>query len=129
MEHKQKILVVEDVYFNQVLIETLLTDWGYTAILASNTSEALEALKNEMPDIIILDLMLPGTDGFHFLKEKSSMNNTTPVIVVSAKTDTNTFIKAKEYGVAEYITKPYNSIDLKNKLNNYLNQQEQKSCS
>ena len=124
MKNKVKILVVEDIYFNQILIEALLTDWGFHTIVASNTVEALDMLKTEKPDLVILDLMLPGSDGFSFLKEKNSMSNQTPVIVISAKTDKNTINKAKDLGVAEYLTKPYNSYDLKNKLNIYFNQQE-----
>lgn len=122
MEQKKKILVVEDVYFNQILIEAHLSDWGFTTILTSNTAEAIEAIISERPNIVILDLMLPGTDGFHFLKEMRSMNNHIPVIVLSAKTDKETLKKANEFGVADYITKPYDSIDLKNKLNYHLSQ-------
>jgi CheY-like chemotaxis protein len=115
-----KILLVEDIYFNQVLIQSLLTDWGYDVILAENGSEALAKMQSEKPNLIVLDLMLPIMDGFKFLEEKRNIGINTPVIVLSARNDMESINKAISLGAVDYITKPFNSNDLSNKLEAFL---------
>jgi CheY-like chemotaxis protein len=119
MEKNLKILIVEDTYFNRVLLDSLLKEWGYTPLAAISAESALSILKSENPDLVLLDLMLPGMDGFMFLEEKKSLNNNTPVIILSAKSDKESLLKSAEFGVNDFITKPYNAIDLKNKLTNF----------
>ncbi len=113
---KHKILLVEDIYFNQVLIQSLLTEWGYEVALAENGSEALSKMDSEKPDLVVLDLMLPIMDGFKFLEVKKNNGNRTPVVVLSARNDMESINKALGLGAIDYITKPFNSTDLSNKI-------------
>jgi DNA-binding response OmpR family regulator len=116
----KKILLVEDIYFNKILIESLLVEWGYQVIMVDDGAEALDEMIVERPDLIILDLMMPVMDGFKFLEEKNKMGNQTPVIVLSARTDIESINRALKLGAKEYITKPFNSSDFENKVKDYL---------
>lgn len=116
-----RILLVEDIYFNQILMESLLADWGYAVVIAHNGAEGLEAIEKETFDLIILDLMMPVMDGFEFLKKKNKKKNTSPVLIVSARHDLDSIEQALSFGANDYITKPFNSIDLENKIKSLLN--------
>jgi DNA-binding response OmpR family regulator len=124
MNNGPKILVVEDSYFNQVLVEALLIDWGYNPIVCTKADEALEIMSKETIKLIILDLMLPGMDGFTFLSEKKNLNNQVPVIVMSAKNDASTIERTHNLGASHFISKPINSEILSTIITNYLNQQK-----
>ncbi|MFP4555456.1 MAG: response regulator [Bacteroidales bacterium] len=116
----KKILLVEDIYFNQILIESLLVEWGYSVVIADNGSVALNMLQAETPDLIVLDLMMPVMDGFKFLEEKNGKRDKTPVIVLSARSDMESIQRAIGLGANDYITKPFNSSDLENKVKVFL---------
>jgi DNA-binding response OmpR family regulator len=116
----KKVLLVEDIYFNKILIESLLVDWGFQVTTVDNGEKGLEEMIRSKPDLIILDLMMPVMDGFKFLEEKNNMGNKTPVIVLSARTDHESINRALKLGVKDYITKPFNSSDLENKIKDFL---------
>ncbi len=116
-----RILLVEDIYFNQILMESLLADWGYSVANAHNGAEGLEAIEKENFDLIILDLMMPVMDGYDFLKKKKEKNNSSLVLIVSARHDMESIERALSFGANDYITKPFNSIDLENKIKSLLN--------
>jgi two-component system response regulator MprA len=112
----KKILLVEDVYYNQVLIESLIISWGFEVDIVKDGVQALKALELEKPDLIILDLMMPVMDGFKFLEEKKRTGDTTTVLVVSARKDLESIQRALLLGANDYITKPFNTFDLENKV-------------
>lgn len=116
----KKILLVEDIYFNQILIESLLVEWGYSVITGDNGSVALDMMQGENPDLIVLDLMMPVMDGFKFLEAKAELGIKTPVVVLSARSDMESIQRALSLGANDYITKPFNSSDLENKLKVFL---------
>lgn len=117
---KKKILLVEDIYFNQVLIESMLVEWGYEVQLASDGAEALELIKSNDFSLIILDLMMPVMDGFMFLEEKNKLGIHAPVVVLSARNDMESIERALKLGALDFITKPFNSSDLENKVRAFL---------
>jgi CheY-like chemotaxis protein len=119
------LLFVEDVYYNQVLIESLLIDWGYTVSIVKNGKEALSILEKERFDLIVLDIMLPVMDGYTFLDEKRKVGNPTPVIVLSARNDPKSILKALELGAIDYVCKPFNSFDLRNKIHIFFKEQQE----
>lgn len=119
MESKH-ILLVEDVYYNQVLIESLLIDWGYTVTMASNGLEAMGIIEKQEFELIVLDIMMPVMDGFTFLEEMSKKKIEMPVIVLSARNDMKSIQKALELGAIDYVAKPFSSFDLRNKISLYL---------
>jgi PleD family two-component response regulator len=105
-----KILVVDDSSTNILLVEGLLSNEGYEVFSATSVNEALDMLKHELPDLIILDLMMPRVNGFHLLKKVKSNFRTKliPVVILSAKTDHQSFEMAKSLGASEYFCKPVN---------------------
>lgn len=117
---KKSILLVEDIYFNQILIESMLQEWGYNVVLAGQGAEALECIKKDNFSLIILDLMMPVMDGFKFLEEKNNMGNNVPVVVLSARNDMESIEKALKLGAIDFIIKPFNSSDLENKVKAFL---------
>ncbi len=112
----KSILLVEDVYYNQVLVESLLADWGYAVDIVKNGAEALEIMKTKTYDLIVLDIMMPVMDGFKFLEVKKIANDKTLVIILTARNDIKSIQRALELGANDYVSKPFNSIDFRNKV-------------
>ncbi|MDX9847066.1 MAG: response regulator [Tenuifilaceae bacterium] len=112
----KSILLVEDVYYNQVLVESLLVDWGYAVEIVKNGAEALDRMKEKSYDLIVLDIMMPIMDGFTFLDEKKKVADKTPVIILTARNEMKSIQKALELGANDYVAKPFNSFDLRNKV-------------
>lgn len=97
------ILIVDDDVTIGNMLEEALKDEGYKALRAYSGTEALMVLEKEKPDLILLDLMLPGLSGEELLPKLSGI----PVIVVSAKTDIDNKVKLLYEGASDYITKPF----------------------
>ncbi|NHB69080.1 response regulator [Perlabentimonas gracilis] len=120
-----KILIVEDSYFNQVLVESLLNSWGIETTTCKDAKAALKNLANEHFELVILDLMMPEMDGFEFLNHKHQLNDSTPVIVVSAKADKASIERTKDLGAVDFLVKPFRSETFKSLITKHLNQQKQ----
>jgi len=106
----RKILVIDDSNTNLVLLESLLERHGYNVFSALSAMEGLETMKENMPDLIYLDLVMPEIDGLEFMKIIRSHHKweSIPVVMLSAVTDEDIITRSKELGVIEYITKPLN---------------------
>lgn len=115
----KKILLVEDSRIIQLLIQTVLSDYGCEVESVNDGEEALGALSKHKPDLLILDIMMPVMDGFTLL-EKIDKPLGFPVLVVSARADYNSIGKALELGASDYLIKPFNSTDLINKVDRLL---------
>ena len=105
----KKILVVEDDNTIHKLIEETLKKENYLVKNAYSGTEALTIIKNDNIDLILLDLMLPGIDGEDLIKK---INKTIPIIVISAKTSPIDKAKVLLDGANDYITKPFEKIEL-----------------
>jgi DNA-binding response OmpR family regulator len=108
------ILVVDD---EDVLVETLaynLEQAGYRVVTAADGSSALEAAQSELPDLIILDIMLPGMDGLDVCRQLRRVNGTatTPIVMLTAKGDEIDKVVGLEVGADDYITKPFGRREL-----------------
>jgi len=107
----QKILVVED---DQVLRETLaynLDKEGYTVLTVEDGSFAIETNRREKPNIILLDLMLPGIDGFEVCRIVRRESNV-PILMLTARTDEVDRVVGLEVGADDYLTKPFSMREL-----------------
>lgn len=107
------ILLVDDEKVNLKILMTILRSGGYEFIEAASGEQALESLNKSKTDLIILDLMMPGMDGFQTL-EKIKENPTTafiPVIIASALKDSIAIEKGLELGANDYFTKPLSDDD------------------
>lgn len=103
-----KILIIEDVPEMSELVSMYLTKEGMAVSKASSAEEALEILKSFTPDLVILDLNLPGMSGFDFLKKfRGEYNNTIPVIISSARDGDEDIIEGLGLGADEFVTKPF----------------------
>lgn len=105
---KKKILIVDDDVHIGNMLQELLIRQGYGVARAYSGTEALYVLKNSSPDLVLLDLMLPGLNGEDVLPLIKDI----PVIVVSAKTGTENKVDLLMQGAADYVTKPFNTEEL-----------------
>ncbi len=118
MSNNGKILVVDDISTHLLLIQTILDDEGFDVKTTDKPKTVVELLLKDKYQILLLDIMMPGMDGFQVLeemklhKELSSVN----VIIISAKTDSWSIKSAMDRGAFDYITKPINIKDLKHKV-------------
>ncbi len=103
------IMVIDDTPGNLELLENILTDNGFEARLFLKGEMALKSADKEIPDLILLDIMMPEMDGFEVCKRLKSNTKLKeiPVIFISAKGDTIDKVKAFESGGVDYITKPF----------------------
>jgi two-component system sensor histidine kinase/response regulator len=118
-----KILIIDDMSTHLLLLQTILEEEGYEVAAIDNGKEAMETIEHDQDiKLILLDIMMPELDGYQILdKVKSEDKNVNiPVIVVSAKTDSSSIKKALEKGAYDYITKPLNVYDIKNKIKSAL---------
>lgn len=114
----EKILVVDDEDNILELLRFNLENSGYKVLTAQNGIDALKIAKTETPDLILLDLMLPGMDGYDVCKEIRRDNNisNTPIIMITAKGEELDKILGLELGADDYITKPFSIRELKARL-------------
>ena len=108
---QKKILIVEDEESLLKLESILLTTKGYLVRGATTGPAALEAIAEERPDLVLLDIMLPGLDGFEVCERIKSNKETRniPVILLTAKKTPEDVARGVEVGAEQYITKPFKS--------------------
>lgn len=123
MSHK--VLVVEDEANLREILKFNLEKEGYLTEAAMDANEALIFLDEFMPDIILLDLMLPGLKGIQFLRliKENPKYKHIPIVVVSAKNSESDIVNALESGADDYITKPFSIKILLTKLKIILKRQ------
>lgn len=109
-----RILVVDDILPNVKLLEAKLSSEYYDVVTATNGLEALEKVESENPDIVLLDVMMPGMDGFEVcsrIKQNPKVAHI-PVVMVTALTDTQDKVRGLEAGADDFLSKPINDIAL-----------------
>ena len=104
-----RILLVEDEIPLQELVSFNVQNAGHTIIVTDNANDALMRLEEYLPDLILLDIMLPGLKGDQFLKliRSNSKYSGIPIIVVSAKNSEGDIVQLLEAGADDYLTKPF----------------------
>ena len=110
-----KILVVDDQIANLQLMEALLLPLGYEVVLAQNGEEALQKIKEIPPDVILLDIMMPGMDGFEVAKRLREDEETRaiPIVMVTALSEAEDRIRALEAGANDFLSKPVDKAELR----------------
>jgi diguanylate cyclase (GGDEF)-like protein/PAS domain S-box-containing protein len=106
------ILVVDDQEFVRDILVRYLREMGHVAVMASNGQEAIERLRTETFDLVLLDVMMPGLNGYDVLswiKSAPGLRHL-PVIVVSADTDIESAVKCIQLGAEDYLSKPFNRV-------------------
>lgn len=102
-----KLLIVDDEQSVRYSFKKLFNSSNYTFTEASNADEAIASFKKERPNLVILDIEMPGRDGIQVLKELKELSPKTPVIIVTAYGSGDRVIKAMKFGAYEYIEKPF----------------------
>lgn len=118
---KPSILVVDDEEIMREVIETLLEEEGFQVICASTGEEGLEKFRQERPDLVLLDLMLPAMDGLAVLKEIFRVDSDTVVIMISAFASIENAVEATKAGAFDFVTKPFKNEELLLVVKNGLN--------
>lgn len=112
-----KILVVEDIALNQLLMKTLLDDFGFERDIAGNGKIAIEKLKSNSYDIILMDLQMPEMNGFEATEYiRNKMKSKIPILALTADVTTVDLAKCKEVGMNDYIAKPVDEKLLYSKI-------------
>jgi serine phosphatase RsbU (regulator of sigma subunit) len=117
-----KLLIVDDEPFNVDYLEQELEESDYKIISAVNGREALEKVQAELPDLILLDIMMPVMDGFEILKylKANSATRDIPVIVISANNDLGNVVKGIQLGAEDYLPKPFEPVLLRARISSSL---------
>lgn len=122
MSQKPKVLIVDDESFNVDFLEQELEDCDYQIVTAFNGKEALDKIRKEQPDLVLLDLMMPVLDGFAVLSQIKADHDLReiPIIIVSAANDSRSIVKGIKQGADDYLTKPVDGELLVQKVKEYL---------
>jgi DNA-binding response OmpR family regulator len=113
-EPKKKILIIDDEAVNRAILEDYLSDFGYEIYLASSGNEGVDMLARTTPDLVLLDIKMPGKDGFQTLEEikRNPGFSNIPVLFLSALDRSNLKVKGLELGAEDYITRPFDKAEL-----------------
>ncbi|MBN1990992.1 MAG: response regulator [Bacteroidales bacterium] len=114
----QRILVVDDLQVNRIMLQGLLSNAGYSVEVAEDGAEALGILTQEQFDLIVLDLLMPGMNGFELLDRLKG--TVPPVIVLSALSDMDSIKRSLDLGAIDYVAKPFSIQTLLAKVRNVL---------
>jgi CheY-like chemotaxis protein len=111
---ERTILLIEDDPLSARLVDLILKSEGHHVIITRDGFQGLAAAQNAPPDLILLDLMLPGIDGFEVLRQLREDPKTADVrvVIVSAKSQPADKERAAAFGVDAYLTKPYRKVEL-----------------
>jgi CheY-like chemotaxis protein len=117
MEHKPRILIVDDEFDTQVYFKTILEDHGYEVSVASDGVEALQEVKKSVPDLITLDLSMPEKSGLKFYRELrgDAATSATPVVMISGvSSDMKDFISTRKQVPPPdgYLSKPIDQTEM-----------------
>ena len=118
MSDRGKILIVDDISTHLLLLQTILHDEGYETGITDDPKTVVGLLLKDEYQVVLLDIMMPGMDGFQVLGEIKAHENLSfvNVIIISAKTDSWSIKNAMDSGAFDYITKPINIQDVRNKV-------------
>lgn len=112
MRVMKKILIIEDEVNIRELVLYNLKANGYEAIEAEDGITGIAMVEKEKPDLILLDIMLPGKDGYEICKELRAENNNTPIIMLTAKSEEVDKVLGLEFGADDYVAKPFGIREL-----------------
>lgn len=107
-----KILIVEDSADLAVGLRNNLEIEGYEVAVAQDGGAGLEVFRQQAPDLVVLDLMLPGMDGYRVLHEMRATGSVVPVLVLTAKSEETDKVRGFRLGADDYVTKPFGVLEL-----------------
>ncbi len=117
--HK-KLLIVDDQFGIRVLLTEVFEKDGYDTLQASNGKQALKIVEENEPDLILLDMKIPGMDGLEILREIKKMGAKSDVIMMTAYGELEMINEAMDLGALTHFAKPFDIDEVKEKVKNYL---------
>lgn len=124
-DKSKKILVVEDEPSLIFTLQDTLENEGYTVFIAEKGDEAIDIVKKEHPDLMVLDLMLPGMSGYDVCKKVRAMSYTFPIIMLTARDQEIDKVTGLNIGADDYMTKPFGVKELLARIQARLRRSEQ----
>jgi len=115
MEARQlmtSVMVVDDDQDLAEMLGIVLNGVGIEVDLVSRGDEAIDVFRNNPPDLVLLDIMLPGLDGIEVCKQIRKQSVRVPIVMLTAKSDTNDIVKGLEAGADDYMVKPFKPSEL-----------------
>lgn len=127
---KKKILVVDDEKEIVNILCTSLEMQGYETLSAFDGQEGLDMARNEKPDLILLDIVMPRLNGYQVCRElkKDEATKSIPILMLTAKTQESDQFWGKETGADEYITKPFDTLNLLELIRQFLEKDKNKGA-
>lgn len=115
-----KILIVDDQFGIRILLNEVFQLAGYTTFQAANGKKALELAEEHSPDLVLLDVKIPGMDGIEILKKLKETNPEIPVIIMTAYGEQDLINEAIDSGAVTYFSKPFDINELKEAARKYI---------
>ena len=119
---KEKILIVDDQFGIRILLNEVFQKEGYQTFQAANGIQALDILKNQDPDLVLLDMKIPGMDGIEILKRMKVIEPDIRVIIMTAYGELDMIQEAKNLGAITHFAKPFDIDDIRAAVRKHLPQ-------
>lgn len=120
MMEKEKILIVDDQYGIRILLNEVFHKEGYRTFQAANGYQALEIVEQHSPDLVLLDMKIPGMDGIEILKRMKVKDADIRVIIMTAYGELDMIQEAKDLGALTHFAKPFDIDEIRAAVRKYL---------
>src|SRR3954466_6299662 len=117
---KEKILIVDDQYGIRILLNEVFQKEGYQTFQAASGFQALEIVENHSPDLVLLDMKIPGMDGIEILKRMKVIDQDIRVIIMTAYGELDMIQEAKDLGAITHFAKPFDIDDIRKAVEKHL---------
>ena len=113
-QKRDVVLIVDDIPMNLKILEAMLKKEEYEIVRAADGRQALDRARSILPDLILLDIMMPEMDGFQACKalKRSSKTKHIPIIFLTSKAETESVVRGLKLGAADYVVKPFKAAEL-----------------
>ncbi|MEH7172266.1 response regulator [Priestia megaterium] len=116
----EKILIVDDQYGIRILLTEVLQKEGYTTFQAANGFQAIDITKEQAPDLVLLDMKIPGMDGIEILKRLKQHDETIKVIIMTAYGELDMIQEAKDLGALTHFAKSFDIDEIRKVVREYI---------
>ncbi|MBT2713516.1 sporulation initiation phosphotransferase Spo0F [Pseudomonas sp. ISL-88] len=116
----EKILIVDDQYGIRILLNEVFNKEGYQTFQAANGIQALDIVTKERPDLVLLDMKIPGMDGIEILRRMKMIDDSIRVIIMTAYGELDMIQESKELGALTHFAKPFDIDEIRDAVKKYL---------
>jgi len=117
---REKVLIVDDQFGIRTLLNEVLQKEGYEIFQAANGLQALSVTEQYAPDLVLLDMKIPGMDGLEILKKMKEINSDIKVIIMTAYGELDLIEQTKKLGALAHFSKPFDIEEIRSAVKNYL---------